>query len=54
MMMAEIEMMKKMIAKQTWAIVDGLNTELDISGYNGIGRGKKSARDDLHQTNQYY
>ena len=29
MMMAEIEILKKTIAKQTCAIFDGLNTELD-------------------------
>ena len=36
MMMAEIEILKKMIAKQTCAIVDGLKTQLNkrnIGGY---------------------
>ena len=35
MMMAEIEIMKKMIAKQTCAIVDGLKTELDKRNIGG-------------------
>ena len=35
MMMAEIEIMKKTIAKQKCAIVDGLNTELDKDNIGG-------------------
>ena len=35
MMMTEIEMMKKTIAKKTCAIVDGLKTELDKRNIGG-------------------
>ena len=35
MIMAEIEILKKTIAKQTWAIVDGLKTELDKRNIGG-------------------